>query len=64
MADSEEVVHWRRRHSRDEVELLLEANGQRLHLYVEPGHLADIHQKIFERSVGMTMPKPEWRGKK
>lgn len=62
MVDQEdEVVHWRRRHSKDEVELLLEARGQRLHLYVEPGRLADVHQKIFERSIGMEMPKAEWR---
>ena len=47
-----DVVHWRRRHSRDEVELLLEAKGQRLHLYVEPARYADLHQKIFERAVG------------
>lgn len=61
---AQEVVHWRRRHSQDEVELLLEANGQRLHLYVEPGKYADLHQKIFEKVVGIQMPEPEWRGRK
>jgi hypothetical protein len=61
MAEDEVVVHWRRKHSQNEVELLLEARGQRLHLYVEPGRLADHHQKIFERSVNMKMPEPEWR---
>lgn len=60
----DEVVHWRRKHSDDEVELLLEARGQRLHLYVEPARLADLHQRIFERSVNMKMPEAEWRGRK